>query len=289
MGSTMSTHDKPILVFQTDFTYAEGAVSSMYGVVKCVDRELEIFDGTHYIPRYDVWSASYRLYQSLPFWPEGTIYVSVVDPGVGTARRACMARTASGHIVVTPDNGALTHLMRHVGITEVREIDEAINRNPNTRGTSVFHGRDLFGYAAARLASGIITWEEVGPAYPVSEVVCLPMPAPTVDNGRVTGIVDIIDPNFGNAWTNIPLSLLEGVGMHYGDVLHLTVHHGDEPVLEADVPLCHAFGDVGKGALLAYTNELMNVSFTMNQESIVERYGIGFGGDWHVSFSKTRL
>ena len=208
----MAAHDKPILVFQTDFTYAEGAVSSMYGVVKSVDRELEIFDGTHYIPRYDAWSASYRLYQSLPFWPEGTIYVSVVDPGVGTPRRACVARTASGHYVVTPDNGALTHLVRHVGIVEVREIDETVNRNPNTRGTSVFHGRDLFGYCAARLASGIITYEQVGPAYPVDEIVCLPMPEPTIEDGALTGIVDIIDPNFGNAWTNIPLALFEQAG-----------------------------------------------------------------------------
>ena len=281
----MAAHDKPILVFQTDFTYAEGAVSSMYGVVKSVDRELEIFDGTHYIPRYDAWSASYRLYQSLPFWPEGTIYVSVVDPGVGTPRRACVARTASGHYVVTPDNGALTHLVRHVGIVEVREIDETVNRNPNTRGTSVFHGRDLFGYCAARLASGIITYEQVGPAYPVDEIVCLPMPEPTIEDGALTGIVDIIDPNFGNAWTNIPLALFEQAGIGYGDQLHLRVSHGDESVLEADLPLCRTFGEVGKGELLAYTNELMNVSFTMNQASIVERYGIGFGGDWTVSFS----
>ena len=284
----MSKFDKPILVFQTDFTYAEGAVSSMYGVVKSVDRELEIFDGTHYIPRYDAWSASYRLYQSLPFWPEGTIYVSVVDPGVGTPRRACMAKTATGHIVVTPDNGALTHLARYIGITEVREIDETTNRNPNTRGTSVFHGRDLFGYAAAKLASGQISWEEVGPAYPVDEIVCLPMPEPTVNDGQVTGIVDIIDPNFGNAWTNIPLTLFEEAGIAYGDVLHLVVRHGDELVLECDLPLCRTFGEVAKGELLAYTNELMNVSFTMNQDSIVEKYGIGFGGDWTVSFCPKR-
>ena len=71
---------KALLVFQTDFTYKEGAVSSMYGVVKSVDRELEIITGTHEIPQYDIWSASYRLYQSMKFWPEGTIFVSVVDP-----------------------------------------------------------------------------------------------------------------------------------------------------------------------------------------------------------------
>ena len=103
---------KPILVFQTDFTYKEGAVSSMYGVVKTVDRELEIMDGTHELPQYDTWSASYRLYQSLQFWPEGTIYVSVVDPGVGTSRRACVAKTVDGYYIVTPDNGSLTHVKR---------------------------------------------------------------------------------------------------------------------------------------------------------------------------------
>ena len=135
----MAAHDKPILVFQTDFTYAEGAVSSMYGVVKSVDRELEIFDGTHYIPRYDAWSASYRLYQSLPFWPEGTIYVSVVDPGVGTPRRACVARTASGHYVVTPDNGALTHLVRHVGIVEVRETINNLHKLQSPGMVSDYH------------------------------------------------------------------------------------------------------------------------------------------------------
>ncbi len=79
---------KPILVYQTDFTYAEGAVCAMYGVVKSVDRELEIIDGTHEIPKFDTWSASYRLYQSMAFWPKGTIFVSVVDPGVGTPRKA---------------------------------------------------------------------------------------------------------------------------------------------------------------------------------------------------------
>ena len=111
---------KPILVFQTDFTYKESAVSAMYGVVKSVDREVEIIDGTHEIPQYDTWSASFRLYQPMNFWPEGTIFVSVVDPGVGTPRKACVAKTANGYYIVTPDNGSLTHVKAWIGITEVR-------------------------------------------------------------------------------------------------------------------------------------------------------------------------
>ncbi|MBQ9620415.1 MAG: SAM-dependent chlorinase/fluorinase [Atopobiaceae bacterium] len=286
----MAAHDKPILVFQTDFTYAEGAVSSMYGVVKGVDRELEIFDGTHYIPRYDAWSASYRLYQSLPFWPEGTIYVSVVDPGVGTPRRACVARTASGHYVVTPDNGALTHLVRHVGIVEVREIDETVNRNPNTRGTSVFHGRDLFGYCAARLASGIITYEQVGPAYPIDEIVCLPMPEPTIEDGALTGIVDIIDPNFGNAWTNIGLATFERAGFSFGDTIHVRIFHRsgekNDEVFSSDVRFCQSFGFVEAGEPVIYVNELMNVSVAISQGSFIKRHGVGFGPAWTVAFER---
>lgn len=315
----MSAADKPILVFQTDFTYAEGAVSSMYGVVKSIDRELEIFDGTHYIPKFDTWSASYRLYQSLPFWPKGTIYVSVVDPGVGTSRRACVARTASGHLVVTPDNGTLTHLAHYVGIDEVREIDERTNRLRSTLGTSVFAGRDVFGYTAARLASGVISWDEVGPLYPVGEIVTHDFADPTLRDGAAAGIVEIVDPNFGNAWTNVPVALLARLGVEYGDAIHVEVSRGEarrdvncgKPrlelrsceacgrevsrgevhdrcglVLSADVPFQRSFGMVDVGEAVVYTNEVMNVAFALNQGSFIERTGVGFGPDWTVSLSK---
>ena len=218
---------KPILVFQTDFTYKEGAVCAMYGVVKTVDRELEIIDGTHEIPQYDTWSASYRLFQSMKFWPEGTIFVSVVDPGVGTHRRACVAKTVDGYYVVTPDNGSLTHLKKWVGITEVREIDETINRlrGKNTEGVSIFHGRDLFAYCAARLASGVISYEEVGPKYSLDEIIEQPISEPFIKNHKVYGTFEINDPNFGNLWTNIPLALFTGAGFNYGDYVNVTIKH----------------------------------------------------------------
>ena len=90
-----------------DFTYKEGAVSAMYGVVKTVDRSLEIFTGSHEIPHFDAWSASYRLWQTVRFWPKGPIFVSVVDPGVGTDRRAAAVKTKDGYVIFTPDNGII--------------------------------------------------------------------------------------------------------------------------------------------------------------------------------------
>ena len=282
----MGMFDKPILVFQTDFTYKEGAVSAMYGVVKTVDRELEIFDGTHEIPQYDTWSASYRLMQSLPFWPKGTIYISVVDPGVGTERRACVAKTANGYYVVTPDNGALTHIKKEFGILEVREIDESVNRLPTTRGVSVFHGRDLFGYTAARLASGIIDYEGVGPQYPVEEIICHPIPEASVEEGHARGIFEIDDPNFGNLWTNIPLEDFLRAGFRYGDMVHAKVFHGEEKVFEEDVLFHQSFGFAEKGAPMLYNNEMMKLAMAVTQGLLEQQYGLSYGADWIVDLTK---
>ena len=279
---------KPILVFQTDFTYKEGAVSSMYGVVKSVDRELEIMDGTHELPQYDTWSASYRLYQSLRFWPEGTIYVSVVDPGVGTSRRACVAKVKGGYYVVTPDNGALTHIKREMGILEVREIDESVNRlrGKDTEGVAIFHGRDLFGYCAAKLASGIIDFEGVGPAYPVEEIVTHELLEPTAKQGRVEGIFEIDDPNFGNLWTNIPTKLFNECGFAYGEKVHVVITHAGTTVFDQSVLFHQSFGFAKMGEPIIYNNEMTKLALAVSRGSFKEQYGVGFGPDWKVAFSK---
>lgn len=279
---------KPILVFQTDFTYAEGAVSSMYGVVKTVDRELEIMDGTHQIPKFDTWSASYRLYQSVRFWPEGTVYVSVVDPGVGTARKACVAKTKDGYYIVTPDNGSLTHYKKWVGIEAVREIDESVNRlrGKGTEDVAIFHGRDLFGYTAARLASGIIDFEGVGPEYPVEEIVEHEILEPVVETNKAMGIFEIEDPNFGNQWTNIPLKMFKEAGFEYGDMVHTVIEHEGKVVFEEDVLFHQSFGMVEKGKPIIYNNELSKVAMAVSQGSLIEDYGIEFGPDWKVTFTK---
>lgn len=278
--------EKPILVFQTDFTYKETAVSSMYGVVKCVDRSLEIFDGTHEIPHFDTWSASYRLYQSMQFWPKGTIFVSVVDPGVGTVRKACVARTSDGYYIVTPDNGALSHVKFHIGIEEVRQIDEKVNRLQSTLGTSVFHGRDLFGYCAARLASGIINYEQVGPSYPVEDIKMHHILEGRVAENRAEGIIEIDDPNFGNLWSNISSELLLENGFSYGDQVKVTIFHNGEKVYQETVLFAKSFGYVKPGEAVLYTNELMRASMALCLGDFKENYHLGFGEDWTISLER---
>ena len=151
------------LIFQSDFGRADGAVSAMYGVAYSVCSELKISDLTHEIPQYDIWEASYRLIQTVSYWPEGTVFVSVVDPGVGSTRRSIVVQTCGGQYVVTPDNGTLTHVKHLCGIRAARVIDETVNRLPGSGESYTFHGRDIYAYTGARLAAGIIDFEGVGP------------------------------------------------------------------------------------------------------------------------------
>ena len=123
---------KNALIFQSDFGIADGAVSAMYGVAYSVSKELNISDLTHEIPQYNIWEASYRLIQTVSYWPAGSVFVSVVDPGVGSNRKSVVAKTKTNQYIITPDNGTLTHIKRMLGIVEVREIDEKINRLPNS-------------------------------------------------------------------------------------------------------------------------------------------------------------
>jgi S-adenosylmethionine hydrolase len=277
---------KPILVFMTDFTYLEGAVCSMYGVVKSVDRSLEIIDGTHELPQYDCWSASYRLNQCMRFWPEGTIFVCVVDPGVGTSRRACVAKTCDGYFVVTPDNGSLTHIKAFSGIREVREIDQSVNRLKikGTESVNIFHGRDVFGYCAARLASGIITYEQVGPVYSADEIVTFEMKQPKISGNEIAGIFEINDPNFGNLWTNVPYDKFVNMFQYGSRPLVRVTHSGDQVFLKR-VRFCISYGEAARGEPLIYNNELNRIAMAVSRGSLARDFELGYGDAWEVSFT----
>ena len=282
--------DKPILVFQTDFTYKEAAVCAMYGVVKTVDRTLEIVTGTHDLPQYDIWSASYRLYQSVRFWPKGTIFVSVVDPGVGTSRRASVALLKDGSYVVTPDNGTLTHLYHSVGIQAVREIDETRNRYHGTEDVSVFHGRDLFGYCAALLASGKITFEEVGPEYPLEDIVqCEEYQLkPVLKNKEASGFIMTGLKHFGGIQMNITNEEWKKCGFQEGDYVHTAIAYQNKVIFERDVKYARSFGYVKKGEPVLYCGSSLYLCLDCNQENFMEKYGVDTGRDWKISFTEPK-
>lgn len=275
-----------LLLFQTDFGRLEGTVAEMYGVALAVDPELRIHEITHYVPQFNIWEASYRLVQALPWWPEGTVAVSVVDPGVGSERKSVVARTAGGHCVVTPDNGSLTHLEKRVGITALREIDESVNRRPGSAESHTFHGRDVYGYTGARLASGIITFEEVGPELDPAGIVRLPLYEPSYAEGTVEGIIDIPDTRYGNLWTNIPKELFDRCGFSCGDRLDVAIEKGGKRLYHRELPYSGFFSAVERGEDLVYNNELLFVSLSTNQGNFAEKNGIQSGPGWKIRFRK---
>ncbi|HEU4861063.1 MAG TPA: S-adenosyl-l-methionine hydroxide adenosyltransferase family protein [Chitinophagaceae bacterium] len=275
----------PAVVFQTDFGLKDGAVAEMKGVALSVEPSLQLFDITHEIPPYNIWEAAYRLNQAASFWPKGTVFVSVVDPGVGTERRSVVLRTRSGHYFVTPDNGTLTFVAKNLGIDEIREIDESINRRKGSGQSNTFYGRDVYAYTAARLAAYKISFEKVGKRL-ADSVVSINYQQATIDNYVVKGNIPVLDIQFGNVWTNIPDSLIYKVGMKYGDSLRIEIFNNDSTVYKTIVPLVKTFGAVPEGNSLAYFNSLMNFSMAINQGNFSNRYNIYSGPDWSIQISK---
>ena len=271
-----------LLVFQTDFGLVDGAVSAMYGVAYTVHPDLRIHDLTHDITPFNIWEASYRLIQTINYWPESTVFVSVVDPGVGSDRKSVVAKTKSGRYIVTPDNGTLTHVIRLEGIEAVREIDENMNRLPRSGESYTFHGRDVYAFTGARLAAGIIDFEGVGPELPVESLTGLPIVEPYLDGNAACGTIDVLDVRFGSLWTNIPRSLFLETGIQYGDRVSITIENDTRCVYRNIILYAKSFAEVYVGEALAYVNSLDCVAVAINQGSFARAYNIGTGNSWRI-------
>lgn len=283
---TASAQNK-IVVFQSDFGLKDGAVSAMKGVAMEVSTDLKLYDLSHEIPAYNIWEAAYRLLQTVPYYPKGTVFVSVVDPGVGTERKSVVLKTNSGHYIVSPDNGTLTLLAESLGIESVREINEAVNRRKDSGKSYTFHGRDVYAYTAARLAAGTISFEQVGKQLP-NQVVSISYQKALMENDKIKGNIPVLDAQYGNVWTNISAELLSQLGVKYGDQLHLTVYHQNKKIYEGNIPYHATFGEVQEGKPLAYLNSLLELSFAINQGNFAAVNQIKSGPEWKVEINPAR-
>jgi S-adenosylmethionine hydrolase len=270
------------LVLMTDFGLRDGAVSEMKGVAYGVSRNLLISDLTHEIPAGDIWAGAYRLYQTAPYWPKGTVFVAVVDPGVGTARLSIGVRTRAGHYYILPDNGLITLIEEVEGVVEARRIDEHVNRLPGSEKSNTFHGRDVFGYTGARLAAGVIDFAHVGPSVPVAQLVRLPHQKAVLEAGVLKGAIPALDIQYGNVWTNIPSTLVDGLGLKTGERIRFEFFHDGRLVDSITAPYADSFGFVPVGQPVAYINSLLNLSLALNQGNYAADHHIGSGVGWTV-------
>jgi S-adenosylmethionine hydrolase len=273
------------LVLQTDFGLKDGAVAAMRGVAVGVDARLPIHDLSHENTPYDIWEAAYRLKQAAPYWPEGTVFVSVIDPGVGTARKSVVLKTKSGHYFVTPDNGTLTLVAEDLGIAVVREIDESKHRRRGSERSYTFHGRDVYAFVGARLAAGVVSFDDVGPLLE-PKVVAIAYERPRLEGRALIGTIPALDFQYGNVWTNVDEALFAKLEPKPGEKFRVTIARGGKPVYTGDLPYARTFGEVPEGAPLLYLNSLMNVSFALNMGDFARKHGVASGGEWSVRVEK---
>lgn len=279
----MSNH---LLVLQSDFGLVDGAVSAMIGVALQEARDLDIHHLTHDITPYNIFEASYRLFQTIEYWPSGTTFVSVVDPGVGSKRKSVVALTQTGQYIVTPDNGTLSYIKKHVGIKAVREISEVENRRKNTELSYTFHGRDVYAYTGAKLASGHISFDEVGPELSVDHIVELPVVETNVEDDAVMGAIDILDVRFGSLWTSITREEFYSLKPEFGQRFEVTIFNNDMLVYQNQVTYGKSFADVRIGQPLIYINSLYRVGLAINQGSFAKAYNVGVGSNWRIDIHR---
>lgn len=272
------------LVLLTDFGTQDGAVSAMKGVAYGVSQSLLISDLSHENP--SIFAGAYRLYQTEQFWPADTVFVAVVDPGVGTARLSIVLKTRTGHYFVGPDNGLLSLVAERDGIEGLRQIDEHLNRRPGSEESHTFHGRDVFAYTGARLAAGVISFEQVGPELSPQKLISIPYRKPQRTGNTVSGIIPVLDVQFGNVWTNIPKSLFDELHVAPGAPLRVRIYHGGRLVDDGQAPYQRTFGDVPEGKPLVYVNSLLNLAVALNLGSYAAAHKIDSGPDWSIEIGK---
>jgi len=255
------------LVFMTDFGVIDDSVAICKGVMYSIDPDLSIVDLTHQVTPYSILDGARFLFGATPYFPAGTVFVTVVDPGVGSARKAIVAKSKRGQYFVLPDNGLLTLVADRDGIAAAREITNT-NWMIGSALSSTFHGRDIFSPVGAHLARGD-NWVEVGPELAVSKLVRLDLKPVQIDASGIHGEVIAIDGPFGNLLTNIDTKDFLKLGYKHGDQVQLSL--GNKGLT---VPFVRTFSDVPVNTPLLYIDSRGHVALAVSQGNFASAYKI---------------
>ena len=258
----------PTIVFMTDFGVVDDSVAICKGVMYSIVPNARVVDLTHQVTPFNIADGARFLYGATPYFPAGTVFVVVVDPTVGSARKAIVVKSKRGQFYVLPDNGLMTLVQDRDGLEAAREIT-----NPawmiGTRLSSTFHGRDIFSPVGAHLARGE-DWSQVGPELDVNKLVRLNLTAAHLDDRGLTGEVIATDGPFGNLVTNV--SGDEFLKLGYGRGQTVPVKLGNNKTM--DIPFVRTFSDVPLKQPLLYLDSRGRLGIAVNQGSFAAIYGI---------------
>lgn len=267
LGQSDSTRYPPTIVFMTDFGTVDDSVPICKGVMYSLLPNLRIVDLTHQVTPFSILDGARFLFGATPYYPAGAVFVVVVDPGVGSTRKAVIIKSKRGQYFVLPDNGLITLVADRDGLEAAREIT-----NPSwmigKALSSTFHGRDIFSPAGAHVARGD-DWNEVGPSLDLKSLVRLDLEAPVVDDKGLHGEVIATDGPFGNLVTNLDADEFLKLGYQRGDTVPLAL--GDKRL---DLKFVKTFSDVPVKAPLIYIDSRGRFALAVNQGSFAEIYSV---------------
>ena len=264
-GAQAAQPAKPLIVFTTDFGTVDDAVAICKGVIKTIAPDAEIMDLSHQVTPFSIADGARLLGRTSQYYPSGTIFLTVIDPGVGTSRRSIVVKTKRGQYFVLPDNGLVTQVVDRDGIAGIRQIT---NQTWELAGSSssTFHGRDIYSPVAAHLQRGE-NWDEVGPA--LTNVTRLETPHASVSAARIQGLVVALDGPYGNLVTNIAAADISKLGYRVGDSVGIQIAGR-----EMKVPFASTFGAVPVGQPLLFIDSRGLVSLAINQGNFAKQNGI---------------
>ena len=255
--------------FLTDFGLSDEFVGVVHGVIARIEPDLRVIDVTHGVPRGNVRAGALSLVRAVQYLPEGVGLV-VIDPGVGTARRPIAAETPWGHFV-GPDNGVLAPAVAMVGgATAVVALEDERFRIPSMGGAT-FDGRDVFAPAAAVLAAGQASMNDLGPALDSDSLTPLLLPRVDPEGDGILGEVWWLD-QFGNCQTNVGVDDLAGLGLSPGANVILQVG-----ATEYELTWLAAYGDVEPGQALLHIDSYGLLAIAVREGSAAERLNLTEG------------
>jgi S-adenosylmethionine hydrolase len=252
---------RPTIVFMTDFGTANDSVAICRAVMLGIAPDARIMDITHQVTPFSIEEGARFLAGVSPYYPAGTVFVGVVDPGVGTSRKAVIVKTKKGQLFVVPDNGLITPVVERDGLDSAREITNT-DWMIGEKVSSTFHGRDIFSPSGAHLAAG---WDFTMAGQEVQQLVRLTIKTSTVTDKGIEGDIIGLDDPFGSIITNIPADDFKKLGYALGD--KVTVQLNKKPFT---APYAKTFMDVPVGQPLLYVDSRGRISLAINQGNFAQ-------------------
>ncbi len=264
-SSSAQPGSRPTIVFMTDFGTANDAVAICKAVMLSIAPDARIMDITHQVTPFSIEEAARFLEAVTPYYPSGTVFVAVIDPGVGTSRKAIVVKSRKGQYFVLPDNGLITPVLDRDGLAMAREITNQ-NWMIQSAISSTFHGRDIFSPAGAHLAAG---WDFnlVGPE--VTQLVRLSLKTSTTTDKGIDGDIIGLDDPFGSLISDIPGDEFKKLGYALGDKVVVLIDK--KPVT---LPYAKTFMDVPVGDPLLYIDSRGRVGIAINQGNYSKKFGV---------------